>query len=119
MTLALSQVLFATLFGITILGDSPSLLGLLGSVLIAGGVILANMAKSTPKSTSSDTLPVKASAFAMPPDDYRAVSGRHLQAFSPKAARGLNNLSSANKGEVVLELQAVEGSDGTVQTQRQ
>ena len=44
--LLLAQVLYAHVFGVLLLDEQESLLGILGSVLIASGVITVNQAKS-------------------------------------------------------------------------
>lgn len=51
------QVLFATFFGIAIMGDSVSWLGIFGSLMIAAGVVLANASKSVAIDKSMAKLP--------------------------------------------------------------
>ena len=48
------QVLFASVFGATLLGEHLSLLSLAGSVLIAAGVVLANLRPSPTKKADSE-----------------------------------------------------------------
>ena len=50
------QVLYAFLFGLTLFGDSISLLSMFGSVLIAGGIVASSISrdKPAPPQPSSD-----------------------------------------------------------------
>lgn len=116
------QVLLATFFGITLLGDHLSLLGLLGSLLIVAGVILANASKVTALKRPPDAAPGKAAAFEMPPEedsdsDESCSSHQHLVhgldgprgdesqdvRMSHDDRRGMRG-----NGDVVLELQALD-----------
>ncbi|MCJ1429072.1 hypothetical protein MMC29_006985 [Sticta canariensis] len=126
------QVLFATFFGITILGDKLSWLSATGSLMIAAGVVLANASKSQPASKDGgDKLPTT-KAFAMPADEDKEFdehghllmqqfsAGQHLKHASPHGAGDDSSIgqqaerqhadSHTNAGDVVVELQAVPES---------
>ncbi|KAK9813698.1 hypothetical protein WJX73_004090 [Symbiochloris irregularis] len=58
------QVVFASFFGIVFLGERLTLLAILGSILIAMGVVLANMGKAKkPASDSAQPSSVKAEGY--------------------------------------------------------
>ena len=102
------QVLFATVFGIVLLGDSLSLLSLLGSLLIVGGVVLANMSRaSSPAVTNADHKFKGAQHSAM---HGHFSSGQHIRALEGRLGPvgGADAQSDPlEKGEVVVELHAV------------
>ena len=110
------QVLFATFFGITILGDQVSMLGLFGSVLIATGVVLANASKTPKSSGMGESLPMKAPAFPVPPADEESAltaqhysHGQHLRTGSTDL--GVSNAArkaGVHDGQVVVELQPTQ-----------
>ena len=95
------------------MGDSLTLFGAVGSVLIAAGVILANASKSPAPASGLDDLSAKGGAFAMPldddcdqtwrGDDEHYSHGQHLRtASSPQG-----NDDGDGEQAVVLELQPV------------
>ena len=85
------QVLYGFLFGWLLFGESLSLLSVLGSILIAGGIIASSLTKSKPASEPPDK---QVGSCAQGPQsmhgqafDFRATAGRWIVCVS-RAAHG-------------------------------